>query len=76
MKYCIGCIHLNFRPRENPWGWTEETGTLGGEDAQFACSKGYWAEDIVDGTNLVDIQKAMERAESCGDFVERPAVSA
>lgn len=53
---------------------SEWTGRYGEEDPQLACSKGHWMLDLPVGCNteIIDIEKAMEKARTCTDFEERP----
>ena len=72
MKYCIGCVHLYFKGKEMGCG-SEWTGSWTAEDAAIACEKGHWSVSVEDGYRLgFDFEKAMETADTCSDFKERP----
>lgn len=72
MKYCIGCVHLNFDSGERVSHGSEWTGEYGGANAQFACGKDHWRLAIeLEQTEFLDIASAMAKAETCPDFDER-----
>lgn len=68
MKYCIGCEHLCFDAGDRGYD-TECTAGIGAEAASLACAKGYWHEYLYD--DLFDVERAMQRAETCKDYKER-----
>lgn len=70
MKYCIGCCLLNFFPGEEGQVYSEYTSDPS-TPAQFACAKKHWAEQLEGSTNVVDIERAMAKAETCPDYWER-----
>lgn len=71
MKYCIGCKHLCYQPKVMGYG-SEWTGSWTREDAAIACGKGHWETHVTEGPFGFDFAKAMETAETCPDFEERP----
>jgi hypothetical protein len=70
MKYCIGCVHLYFEPKVMGYGSTM-TGSWTREEAALSCSRGHWREHLQDGPLPIDLERAMETAETCADFSER-----
>ena len=71
MKYCIGCKYLDLTPREEGCQGSTWTGIYGDEEAAMFCTKGHWRNEIGPYANLIDFQRAMEKAEICSDFEER-----
>jgi len=74
MKYCIGCQHLYFKPGhgDDQCGSTM-TGAWGAEDAELSCQKDHWKLELGEYGNveIFDIEAAMKKAETCGDYTER-----
>ena len=70
MKYCIGCVHLDFNNADPGWS-TECTAGIDKRDAEFACGKGHWRRDVNEYEGLNPIEKAMQQAETCPDYTER-----
>lgn len=70
MKYCIGCIHWHFSHGEHEPDYSTRTG---GWDtpAHLSCKKGHWGDLDLDEVSQPDIERAMEKAETCPDFSER-----
>ena len=71
MKYCIGCTHLRYDEPVSGYS-TEWTADIGKEDAALACKRGYWRHEFSNWAGLEAFEKAMEKAKTCGDYVERP----
>lgn len=72
MKYCIGCVHLVYQPKETAGG-SEETGSWTVEPAGMFCQQGHWKEAFPrsEGPLQSEFAAAMEKAETCPDFCER-----
>ena len=72
MKYCIGCKHLYFQPKEYVQG-SSWTGAYVDEEAAMFCSKGYWSQFLPTepGDVGIDFERAMETAQNCTDYTER-----
>lgn len=65
MKYCIGCQHLSMSAYE---GSMYDTGY--GHAANIHCARNHW-EVTCDDYAVDDLEAAMEKAETCPDYVER-----
>ena len=72
MKYCIGCIYLQYSDKDVAIG-SSQTGSWTVEEASLKCARGHWQEYLEPGAVTFDLAKAMEAAETCPDFKERPA---
>lgn len=74
MKYCIGCVHLSYADKEMGANSTM-TGAWTMEEASMRCGNGHWKVYLVEygGTPMFDLEKAMETADTCPDFSERPS---
>jgi len=72
MKYCIGCIHLDYDPGKDAHSWSELTYEPAVPPG-MACLKGHWEARLDLEFTQADLQAAMESAEDCEDFEERPA---
>lgn len=84
MKYCIGCIQLWFEPGQpGEYGSTWTGKYADTEQGEFACRKGHWRRRLDEHSSspirpkdlgediTYELQKRMEQAETCEDFVER-----
>lgn len=71
MKYCIGCIHLRYEPAEDGYHYSDLTWDSG-SPAEMACQRSHWAQVLNSDFTQEDLQRAMEMAEKCPDFSERP----
>lgn len=70
MKYCIGCKNLHFQDKRIGSGSTM-TGAYTISEAAMFCNKGHWKRYLDDGAVCLDLERAMESAETCADFQER-----
>jgi hypothetical protein len=71
MKYCIGCIHLSYWRASDPYYYSEMTNS-NGSPAELACAKGHWKAELSEEITQSRFQSAMEKADTCADFSERP----
>jgi len=71
-RYCIGCIHWSFTKGEEGRSYSTMTADSA-IPASMACAKKHWAELDLNEIYQSDIEKAMEKANSCADYIERPA---
>lgn len=71
-RYCIGCVHLWFEGKQISHG-SEYTGSWTSEQASIACQLGRWKTHLEEGPIDFDLEKAMESAQTCPDYKERPA---
>lgn len=73
MRYCIGCAKLQYEDKKMGCGSTW-TGSWTREEASMSCALGHWKAFLEDyGTQWAfDLERAMENAATCPDFVERP----
>lgn len=74
MKYCIGCVHLRYDPGSDGYCYSTYTQDPG-SPPELACQKKHWEARLRDNFSQEQFQKAMESAETCPDFQERPPVS-
>lgn len=77
MKYCIGCIHMFYRPADPGHMGSEQTGRYGESDASLLCKQGHWEQDL-GGTQDIpvsDIAANMLKANTCPDYEERSTPS-
>lgn len=68
MRYCVGCQHWDFDP-----GCGAYSDLTPGESWAMRCKKSHW---YLCGysTKQRDVEAAMEKAETCPDYIERPPV--
>jgi hypothetical protein len=73
MKYCIGCIHMFYRPADPGRMGSDETGRWGESDASLLCRREHWQQDLGGGSDIpVSVIAAnMAKANSCPDYEER-----
>lgn len=71
MLYCIGCVHLKYADKLKPGG-DSQTGSWTVEEAAMLCSLGRWKTHLRADVQLFDFAKAMESAETCPQYEERP----
>lgn len=70
-RYCIGCAHLKYDSKQMRGG-SSRTGIWTAEDAALSCTKKHWHMYITEGpVGGLDLERAMEHAATCHDFVER-----
>jgi hypothetical protein len=70
-RYCIGCIHMYYRPYFPGYMGSEWTGRYGEEDAALLCKKGHWEKELT-GKEELPIGSMMGMARNCNDYEERP----
>jgi hypothetical protein len=71
-RFCIGCAHWSFTKGER--GQVYSTMTADSDiPASMACGMGRWADLDLTEIYQSDIEEAMERANDCSDYSERPA---
>ncbi len=74
MKYCIGCIHLRYDPGSDGYHYSSWTHSPGSKP-ELACRKHHWMAELEESFSQQAFQQAMEKAETCADFSERPPES-
>lgn len=70
-RYCIGCIHWSFEQGSESQVWSSVT-IDEGYPAYLSCDRGHWATLNTDVIMQSDIERAMEKAQTCPDYSERP----
>lgn len=69
-RYCIGCVHMYYRPHFPGYQGSEWTGTYGEEDAALLCKRGHWEKEL-GGRKEIPLGSLMTFARKCDDYEER-----